>query len=129
MRWARTLMIAEMLTKAIQSNVAHEARPSLKKSDKGDPMTDDQQPIAPQAAVANDPAASTAVEATPTTVPATTQAAVAATGTNSAATCSTPEVDVDARLHEAMTLAQMLTDSPKTHSFLSALLGIAEKDI
>jgi len=41
MRWARTLMLAQMLTKAIQANVAHEAGAATQRPNKESAMGDD----------------------------------------------------------------------------------------
>jgi len=127
MRWARTLMIAEMLTKAIQSNVAHEARSNVNKPDEESPMSDDlphntppaTPPSAPAEAIANDQA--NAVAATPE--PEAAHAVAAAPAPKGTA------IDVDARLQQATHLAEMLTKNPEIHSFLCALLGNVTEEI
>jgi len=122
MRWARTLMIADMLTKAIQSNVAHEARPNANRTDKEALMSDDQLPptTTPVAAATDAPVDAQTATAAPAPAPA-----VAAPS----AVAQSASVDVDARLHHATRLAEMLTNNPKIHSFLCTLMGIASEDI
>lgn len=122
MRWARTLMIADMLTKAIQSNVAHEARPNANRSNKETLMSEDQlPPTTPEAAPTDAPVDAQTTAAAPIPVPAV--AAAPSVAADSAG------VDVDARLHHATRLAEMLNNNPKIHSFLCTLMGIANKDI
>lgn len=121
MRWARTLMIADMLTKAIQSNVAHEARPNANRTDKEALMSDEPlPPTTPEAATTAAPVDAQTPAAAPIPVPA-----VAAPS----AVAQSAGVDVDARLHHATRLAEMLTNNPKIHSFLCTLMGIASDDL
>lgn len=121
MRWARTLMIADMLTKAIQSNVAHEARPNTNRTNKDVIMSDDQLPPTTSVDAATvAPADAQTTAAAPAPAPA-----VAAPS----ATAQSAGVDVDARLHHATRLAEMLTNNPKIHSFLCALMGIVSEDL
>lgn len=126
MRWARTLMIADMLTKVIQSNVAHEARPNATQSDKETLMSDDQLPsVTPVVAT---PAA-TAVDAQATTADPVPAPAVTPQCADAASIGASTGVDVDARLQHATHLAVMLTNNPNVHSFLCALMGIATEDL
>ena len=124
MRWARTLMIADMLTKAIQSNVAHEARPNAAQSDKETLMSDDQLPsttpvVATPVATAVD-AQATAADPVPAVTPQSADVDSAGAST---------DVDVDARLQHATQLAEMLTNNPNIRYFLCALMGIATEDL
>ena len=126
MRWARTLMIADMLTKAIQSNVAHEARPNATQSDKETLMSDDQLPsttpvVATPVATAVD-AQATAADPVPAPAVTPQSADVGSAGASTG-------VDVDARLQHATQLAEMLTNNPNIRYFLCALMGIATEDL
>jgi len=125
MRWARTLMIADMLTKAIQSNVAHEARPNANRTDKEALMSDDQLPPTTPVAAATDAPVDAPVDAQTATAAPAPAPAVA----EPSAVAHSAVVDVDARLHHATRLAEMLTNNPKIHSFLCTLMGIAHEDM
>lgn len=126
MRWARTLMIADMLTKVIQSNVAHEARPNVTRQDKDALMSDD--PLPPTAPVVATPAA-TAVDTQATTADPAPAPAVTPQSADAGRIGASTGVDVDARLQHATHLAEMLTKNPNVHSFLCVLMGIATEDL
>ena len=151
MRWARTLMLADMLTKAIRANVAHEARPTAsatpqptKESTMGDADTSlNTTEATPQAAVVSTDATSTATAAPAPTSDAPTSetaasetvtpeavapATTAAAATSVAAPAATIDSSIDTRLKKIADLVQTLNENPKIHARLSTLLGADTAD-
>lgn len=133
-------MLAQMLTKAVQANVAAEAhqatRPSKKESTVTDPAIDPTapatDPTAPAPAQEGTPSAATAADQpAPEQAPPTSDQAATpdATAETSAAT-SLPPVSPDAviddvkeKLEHAAKLAQALQDNPEVLRFMNALFA------
>ena len=130
MRWARTLMLAQMLTKAIHANVSHEATIGAattqwpkKESDMGDDVitpdtttidtaTTDTPPVEPALV---EPAPT---EAAPVEPPAPVEPAP------DPAHAGPSAADANTVLANASALAKTLSDKPKVLAFMSALMGI-----
>jgi len=144
-------MLAEMLTKAIRANVAHDARPAPStphRPNKESAMSDTDTSTTADATATDATAAdaslgdattgdTTATGATTDTTPTNTDTAPAdTTTTDSAATNTVPAssapassgTEVDDRLQKIAALVQTLKDDPKIFDLLTALLGTGSTD-